>query len=29
VDFALVDNPAAAREPVEALASAIMGRPVH
>lgn len=29
VDFALVDNPAAAREPVEALASAIMGRPVQ
>ena len=29
VDFALVDNPAAAREPVEALASAIMGRPAH
>lgn len=29
VDFALVDNPAASREPIEALASAIMGRPVH
>jgi DNA-binding transcriptional LysR family regulator len=29
VDFALVENPAAAREPVEALASAIMGRPVQ
>jgi DNA-binding transcriptional LysR family regulator len=28
VDFSLVDNPSAAREPVEALASAIMGRPV-
>ena len=29
VDFSLVDNPSAAREPVEALASAIMGRPVQ
>lgn len=29
VDFALVENPAAPREPVEALASAIMGRPVQ
>lgn len=29
VDFSLVDNPAAAREPVETLASAIMGRPVQ
>ena len=29
VDFALVDNPAAAREPIEALASAIIGRPVQ
>lgn len=29
VDFALVDNPRAAREPVEALASAIMSRPVQ
>jgi len=28
VDFALVDNPSASREPVEALVSAIMGRPV-
>ena len=29
VDLALVDNHSAAREPVEALASAIMGRPVQ
>lgn len=29
VDFALVDNPASPREPVEALASAIMGKPVQ
>lgn len=29
VDFALVENPAAPREPVEALASAIMGKPVQ
>ncbi|MEO9104709.1 MAG: LysR substrate-binding domain-containing protein [Terrimesophilobacter sp.] len=29
VDFALVENPAAPREPVAALASAIMGRPVQ
>src|SRR5690606_1624516 len=29
VAFSLVDNPSAAREPVEALASAIMGRPVQ
>ena len=29
VDFSLVDNPRAAREPVEALASAIMSRPVQ
>lgn len=29
VDFALVENPAAPREPVEALASAIMGRQVQ
>src|SRR5690606_22498577 len=29
VDVSLFDNPSAAREPVEALASAIMGRPVQ
>jgi DNA-binding transcriptional LysR family regulator len=29
VDFSLVDNPRAAREPVEALATAIMSRPVQ
>jgi DNA-binding transcriptional LysR family regulator len=29
VDFSLVDNPRAAREPVEALANAIMSRPVQ
>jgi len=29
VDFCLVDNPRAAREPVEALASAIMARPLQ
>jgi DNA-binding transcriptional LysR family regulator len=29
VDFALVDNPSAAREPVEALTQAIMSRPVQ
>ncbi|MBX3092134.1 MAG: LysR family transcriptional regulator [Cryobacterium sp.] len=29
VDFALVDNPASPREPIEALASAIMGKPVQ
>lgn len=29
VDFTLVDNPAAPREPVEALATAILGRTVH
>ena len=29
VDFALVDNPAAPREPVDALAAAIMNRPVR
>lgn len=29
VDFALIENPAAPRKPVEALASAIMGRPAE
>lgn len=29
IDFSLVDNPQAAREPVEALSSAIMSRPVQ
>jgi len=29
IDFSLLDNPAAARGPVEALSNAIMSRPVH
>lgn len=29
VDFTLIENPAAPREPVEALSSAILGKPVQ